>query len=110
MGVAGDCTYVANYGGTQEALKQILSDWNQASALYESTFNVALKVVALKLATVCGDTNEIPALTWNKDCTSSYTINRRLSDFSYWRDKKSADKAGLWHLMTKCKYFLLSNY
>ena len=39
---------------------------------------------------------------WNRDCSDSYTIKQRLSDFSMWRGKETSDTNGLWHLMTKC--------
>jgi hypothetical protein len=38
---------------------------------------------------------------FNVQCSSSYTINQRLSDFSSWRGSQNAD-AGLWHLMSNC--------
>jgi hypothetical protein len=41
---------------------------------------------------------------WNTACSSTYTISDRLSDFSEWRGSLGNDGAGLWHLMTQCKY------
>ena len=47
MGVAADCTYVSKYGSTANATTQILADWNQASALYKTTFNISMGIVEL---------------------------------------------------------------
>ncbi|KAG8897804.1 hypothetical protein FRB99_007917 [Tulasnella sp. 403] len=47
MGVAADCTYVSHYGGTENATTQILNNWNSASSLYKSTFNVSMGIVEL---------------------------------------------------------------
>ena len=89
---------MANYGDADKALKQILSDWNQASKLYESTFNIALGIIKVNIQTDCSRDN---GLSWNRQCSDGYSINNRLSDFSQWRGTQNAD-AGLWHLMTKC--------
>lgn len=49
MGVAADCQYVSQYGNKDNATKQILNDWNLASSLYKSTFNVSLGIVELQV-------------------------------------------------------------
>lgn len=66
MGVAADCTYVANYKTQEAATSQILNNWNSASALYKvgpkinlnfstfnsirkSTFNVSLGIAELQV-------------------------------------------------------------
>ncbi|KAL2913048.1 hypothetical protein HK105_207503 [Polyrhizophydium stewartii] len=101
MGVAADCSYIKAYGSTSKALTQILTNWNAASKVYESTFNVRLAVVKVSLQQACTPTDT--ALTWNQDCSSAYTITNRLSDFSKWRGQvQGNDDIGLWHLMTKC--------
>ncbi|KAF9298167.1 hypothetical protein BGZ88_007794 [Linnemannia elongata] len=104
MGVAADCSYVRNYGGTAGARKQIFADFNTASGIYESTFNVALGVIALNIKTDNCPATPVSGEEWNQDCSSTYTIDQRLSDFSRWRGQggRENDGAGLWHLMTKC--------
>lgn len=47
MGIAADCEYTGNYGSTQNATQQIITNLNTASALYKSTFNVSLGIVEL---------------------------------------------------------------
>ncbi|TPX38191.1 hypothetical protein SmJEL517_g00206 [Synchytrium microbalum] len=100
VGAAADCTYVAQYGGPSGALTQILADFNAASKVYENTFNISLAVVEVAIHTTCTPNNS--SLLWNQACSDAYTINNRLSDFSHWRGQKSADQAGLWHLLTNC--------
>ncbi|KAI8994261.1 Metallo-peptidase family M12B Reprolysin-like-domain-containing protein [Gaertneriomyces semiglobifer] len=100
MGTAADCTYVSAAGGKENALKQILNNWNTASAVYEETFNVSLGLIDVLLQETCTPNDE--ALKWNRECSDAYTINKRLSDFSEWRGNKEKDEAGLWHLMTRC--------
>ena len=47
MGVAADCEYSKQKGGTQNATQMILTDWNTVSLLYKSTFNVSLGIIEL---------------------------------------------------------------
>ncbi|PVU95162.1 hypothetical protein BB561_001982 [Smittium simulii] len=102
MGAAADCTYVILHGGVENARKQILSNWNQASATYERQLNIALGLIYIDVIEgLCPSTPD-PERSWNRDCSDSYRISDRLSDFSLWRGKKSNDDAGLWHLMTNC--------
>ncbi|KAG9324318.1 hypothetical protein KVV02_006564 [Mortierella alpina] len=104
IGVAADCTYVRNYGGLANARKQIFADFNTASGIYESTFNVALGIVSLQIESMNCPQDPVPGKLWNQACSANYTISNRLSDFSFWRGQgsRSKDGVGLWHLMTKC--------
>ncbi|ORX92127.1 zincin [Basidiobolus meristosporus CBS 931.73] len=102
MGVAADCAYVAYKKGIEEATKSILSNWNIASGVYESTFNIALGVVKLEVRSeVCPSTPD-STIAWNRGCSDAYNINDRLNDFTRWRGTLGEDGTGLWHLMTKC--------
>ncbi|KAG0269740.1 hypothetical protein BGZ95_001955 [Linnemannia exigua] len=104
MGVAADCTYVRSYQGAVNARKQIFADFNTASAIYESTFNVALGVITLNIVPDGCPTTPTKEAAWNRECSAGYSIDQRLNDFSSWRgqDARVKDGAGLWHLMTKC--------
>ncbi|KAG0329085.1 hypothetical protein BGZ99_003469 [Dissophora globulifera] len=104
MGVAADCTYVREYKGAAGARLQIFADFNTVSGIYESTFNVALGVIALNIVADGCPTTPVKGEEWNQDCSTTYPIDQRLSDFSFWRGQaaRSSDGAGLWHLMTKC--------
>ncbi|KAF8761959.1 Sanke disintergrin [Rhizoctonia solani] len=94
MGVAADCEYTTQAGGSQAATTRILNNWNTAIelAIQDST---------------CPTGSANPA--WNVQCTSSVTLNDRLSLFSAWRGERggasgsgAGDSAGLWHLMSGC--------
>jgi hypothetical protein len=49
MGVAADCVYTSTYGGVQNATQQIITNFNTASALYKTTFNVSLGIIELQV-------------------------------------------------------------
>ncbi|KAI7885183.1 zincin [Lichtheimia hyalospora FSU 10163] len=102
MGVVADCTYVQSYGSIRLARLQILNNWNIASAVYERTFNVSLGLIYIQMSTADCPRHPSASAAWNQKCSSFYTINDRLSDFSLWRGKRGDDGAALWHLMTKC--------
>ncbi|KAJ7771946.1 zinc metalloprotease, partial [Mycena maculata] len=101
MGVAADCVYTQKYGSHANATSQILNDWNSASSLYKSTFNVSLGIVELQIQDETCPNPVNTSFPWNTDC-STVTLNDRLSLFSQWRGEKGADAAGLWHLMSGC--------
>ncbi|KAL1916392.1 uncharacterized protein VTP21DRAFT_5583 [Calcarisporiella thermophila] len=96
LGMAADCTYVRTHTNVTEAKRQIITNINIASGVYEKSFNVSLGIILIDLRSTCGT----PA--WNQECSDDYTINSRLNDFSMWRGTRGDDGAGLWHLMTKC--------
>jgi hypothetical protein len=100
MGVAADCTYIQQHGGTAKALAQILSNFNQASVIYERTFNVQLGITRVVMKQTCYPTN--PDAVWNQQCSPDYTIAKRLSDFSKWRSEQVEDTNGLWQLVSNC--------
>jgi hypothetical protein len=49
MGVAADCMYTQKYGSHSNATRQILTNWNSASSLYKSTFNISLGIVEVQI-------------------------------------------------------------
>ncbi|KAF9426088.1 hypothetical protein BGZ94_006953 [Podila epigama] len=104
MGVAADCTYVRHYKGAAAARMQIFADFNTASGIFESTFNVALGVISLNIMPEECPTTPVKGEEWNQECNPNHPIDQRLNEFSAWRGQspRSNDGAGLWHLMTKC--------
>ncbi|KAF8640719.1 hypothetical protein AX17_000371 [Amanita inopinata Kibby_2008] len=101
MGVAADCEYVTKYGTQDDARKAILTNWNTASALYKSTFNVSLGIVELQVQSPTCPSQADSSVLWNVPCSSA-ELDNRLSIFSQWRGQKGQDGAGLWHLMSGC--------
>ncbi|KAF9259896.1 hypothetical protein L218DRAFT_907767 [Marasmius fiardii PR-910] len=103
MGVAADCVYVSKYGSPQNATQKILNDWNSASALYKSTFNISLGIVEMQVQSGTCPSQADSGAPWNIDCSGNGgDINHRLSLFSQWRGAKGSDGVGLWHLMSGC--------
>ncbi|EKM60498.1 uncharacterized protein PHACADRAFT_179757 [Phanerochaete carnosa HHB-10118-sp] len=102
MGAAADCEYTSTYGSTQNATQQIITNFNTASALYKSTFNVSLGLVELQVQDPTCPATTDPSNPWNIPCSGNATLNDRLSLFSAWRGQKGNDSAGLWHLMSGC--------
>ncbi|KAF4572473.1 hypothetical protein EYR36_006978 [Pleurotus pulmonarius] len=80
---------------------KILTDWNTASSLYKSSFNVSLGIIELQIQDPTCPTTPDASIPWNVDC-STVTLNDRLSLFSAWRGAKGDDGVGLWHLMSGC--------
>ncbi|KAF7340165.1 Zinc metalloprotease [Mycena venus] len=101
MGVAADCVYTSKYGSHANATSQILNNWNSASSLYKSTFNISLGIVELQVQDEVCPNPVNTTMPWNVDC-SNVTLNDRLSLFSQWRGDKGSDGVGLWHLMSGC--------
>ncbi|KAF8887708.1 Metallo-peptidase family M12-domain-containing protein [Infundibulicybe gibba] len=101
MGVAADCSYTLKYGGQENATKQILTDWNSASTLYKSSFNISLGIIEVQIQSPNCPATADPAIPWNTNCSAA-TLEARLSQFSQWRGAKGSDNVGLWHLMSDC--------
>ncbi|KAI8099578.1 Metallo-peptidase family M12-domain-containing protein [Halteromyces radiatus] len=101
MGAAADCTYTKYYQSDVQARMQIINDWNSASAVYERQLNIGLGLINITIMNSVCPTSVDSNNPWNRDCSDSYSISTRLSDFSQWRGN-IADQAGLWHLMTNC--------
>ncbi|CAO3599534.1 unnamed protein product [Absidia cylindrospora] len=102
MGAAADCTYTKYYQDEVKARMQIINDWNSASAVYERQLNIGLGLINITIMTSTCPSSVDSNNAWNRDCSDSYSMTTRLSDFSRWRGNIGDDGAGLWHLMTNC--------
>ena len=102
MGAAADCTYVKAYETANQARIQIINDWNSVSGLYTSSFNVGIGLINITVMDATCPSSPVSGQAWNQECSTSYSISSRLSDFSQWRGRIGDDGAGLWHLMTNC--------
>lgn len=106
-----------------------MTDFNSASSLYSSSFNISLGIVNLNVQSgACPKTaaQVDPANPWNVGCVEGeyrfllfsvcnrllilgddagggpgLSINDRLDTFSTWRGNQ-VDNAGLYHLLTNC--------
>lgn len=102
MGVALDCNYIRTYGSTAQAREQVLTVWNQISALYRSTFNISLGIVELVVQDLACPAQAVQGSEWDVSCDAGLTLDQRLSLFSQWRGNRGDDGVGLWHLMSAC--------
>ena len=101
VGIVTDCNYFAAYNDTNAIKKQIISNVNKASAIYEDTFKISL---AIRNMTIIdrGCTGTVPANTpWNVKCSDDITLSDRLNTFSKWRGELQDDNA-YWTLFTTC--------
>ncbi|RPB28084.1 hypothetical protein L211DRAFT_778588 [Terfezia boudieri ATCC MYA-4762] len=107
VGVAADCTYIAEFDSQETARSHIITQFNSASAVFESTFNITLGIKSLVIPAgegTCPGTAPSTA-AWNLPCTNSATVNDRLNLFSSWRGQadRTADGNAFWTLLTNCK-------
>eukprot|EP00834_Sanchytrium_tribonematis_P001375 NODE_33_length_36935_cov_1.609241.p15 type:complete len:295 gc:universal NODE_33_length_36935_cov_1.609241:4553-3669(-) len=97
LGASTDCTYARLLDNDQsQIVQQLISNFAQASSIYERTFNVGLGLFKVNIKMECGPGTD--SSTWNQDCSDNYDITQRLSDFSSWRATNGGNDAGLWHL------------
>ena len=99
IGVVADCSYVSKFRHMEECKNEILTQWAIASAIFEHTFNISLCILTLIILKDCSTpTSKTP---FNRECIPSYSISKRLSDFSNWRGSQDK-RAMVYHLMTGC--------
>ena len=101
IGVATDCSYTSSFASKEAARQNIISQFNQASAVYESTFNITLGLQNLTVSEPSCPGAPTAATPWNIGCNSNATITSRLNDFSGWRGKIN-DTNAYWTLLTNC--------
>ncbi|KUI57711.1 Disintegrin and metalloproteinase domain-containing protein B [Cytospora mali] len=102
IGIATDCTYMADFDGNETAVRSnIITQVNTASQVYESTFNISLGIQNLTVSPqACPSTSNSEA-PWNIGCSDSLTITDRLNLFSQWRGQHN-DTNAYWTLMSTC--------
>jgi len=101
VGIATDCTYTAQFPDKEAVRRNIITQVNSASQLYESTFNISLGIQNLTISEAeCPGTPPATA-PWNRPCSGSTTITDRLNMFSTWRGQWK-DNNAYWTLLTTC--------
>ncbi|KAH3963138.1 hypothetical protein HBI56_200790 [Parastagonospora nodorum] len=102
VGVAADCTYVQSFSRDKNQTQtNIINQINQASELFESTFNISLGLANLVVTEPDCPTTPPEATPWNQACSSSVTIQDRLNQFSQWRGTQR-DQYSHWTLLSTC--------
>lgn len=102
IGIATDCTYMADFDGNSTAVRtNIINQVNTASQLYESTFNVSLGIQNLTVSPENCPSTASSEAPWNIGCSDSVTITDRLNLFSQWRGDHN-DTNAYWTLLSTC--------
>ncbi|KAF1917097.1 Metallo-peptidase family M12-domain-containing protein [Ampelomyces quisqualis] len=102
VGVAADCTYVQSFNRDKNATQQnVIDQINQASELFESTFNISLGLANIVVTEPDCPTSQQQATPWNQACSSSIQIQDRLNQFSQWRGQQT-DNYSHWTLLSTC--------
>ncbi|KAK4991342.1 hypothetical protein LTR50_001927 [Elasticomyces elasticus] len=101
VGVATDCTYTASFNSTETARQNIITRMNQASNLYESTFNISLGLQNLTVSDASCPGTPSTVTPWNQACNPSVDIQARLNLFSAWRGTIH-DGNSHWTLLSTC--------
>jgi hypothetical protein len=102
VGVAADCTYVQSFGRDKNQTQQnIIAQINQASELFESSFNISLGLANVVVTEPDCPTSQQSSTPWNQGCSGSITIQDRLNQFSQWRGQQS-DSFSHWTLLSTC--------
>lgn len=101
VGIATDCNYWSEFNGSSQAVREnVISMVNQASQLYENTFNIALAIQNLTVMEESCPGEALDSTPWNFSCGDG-DINDRLNTFSEWRGRFE-DTNAYWTLMTAC--------
>ncbi|ROW04006.1 hypothetical protein VSDG_00785 [Cytospora chrysosperma] len=102
IGIATDCTYIADFDGNETAVRtNIINQVNTASQLYESTFNISLGIQNLTISPEGCPSTASSEAPWNIGCSDSISITDRLNLFSQWRGQHN-DTNAYWSLMSTC--------
>ncbi|KAI5462293.1 Metallo-peptidase family M12-domain-containing protein [Mariannaea sp. PMI_226] len=101
VGIATDCTYTAAFNSSETLRKNVISLVNQASRIYESTFNISLGIQNLTISDRSCPGTPPSSAPWNQACSKSVDLSSRLSLFSSWRGKFDDDNA-YWTLLSTC--------
>ncbi|KAL2759430.1 hypothetical protein ACRALDRAFT_2038295 [Sodiomyces alcalophilus JCM 7366] len=101
VGIATDCTYTASFNSTQSLRASIINLVNDASNVYEKSFNISLGIANLTISDGPCPATADDALPWNVGCSAATTISDRLVLFSKWRGEV-ADNNAFWTLFSTC--------
>ncbi|KAI9664379.1 MAG: hypothetical protein M1831_002312 [Alyxoria varia] len=101
VGVATDCTYTGTFNSTQSTRANVISQMNQASSNWESSFNISLGLQNLTISDANCPGTPPSTSRWNQRCDTGADIEERLSLFSAWRGTLG-DSNSHWTLLTDC--------
>jgi hypothetical protein len=100
VGIAVDCTYWEQNETEEDLRKHVIGMVNDASQVYESTFNIAIGIANITINKRDCPSEASESAPWNVACGKA-DMNERLSLFSGWRGQFN-DINAYWTLLTKC--------
>ncbi|KAF4551913.1 putative metallo-peptidase family M12 protein [Elsinoe fawcettii] len=101
VGVAVDCAYRASFDSEEAMRQNLISVVNQASNLYERTFNISLGLQNITTSAPECPASPPASTPWNRGCSDDFDIQDRLNTFSQWRGSQS-DNNAYWTLFSTC--------
>lgn len=101
IGVATDCSYTGTFNSSESAHKNVITQINSASNVYEKTFNITLGLRNLTVSDASCPGTAPAATPWNIGCAGNTSITDRLNTFSEWRGERN-DSNAYWTLLTNC--------
>ncbi|CAF9927083.1 MAG: hypothetical protein HETSPECPRED_006501 [Heterodermia speciosa] len=101
IGVVTDCSYTGTFESKENASKNVITQINTASNLYERSFSITLGLQNLTVTDAACPGVAPPATQWNIGCAGNTTITDRLNFFSEWRGERN-DSNAYWTLLTNC--------
>lgn len=99
VGVATDCSYTSSFKSLDDVRANVITQFNTASELYQSSFNITLGLRNLTVSDAQCPGTPPAAAPWNIGCPSSTTIEDRLNLFSVWRGQRG-DNNAYWTLLS----------
>ena len=101
VGIATDCTYRSKFDSDAALRQSVISMVNQASEVYENTFQISLAIHDLVINDKECPGTPAEGSKWNVACGNGTDIGTRLSLFSEWRGEQK-DSNAYWSLLTTC--------
>ncbi|KAF5023950.1 hypothetical protein F66182_3988 [Fusarium sp. NRRL 66182] len=101
LGIATDCGYTAVFNSSQALRRSVIRMVNEASEVYESTFNISLGIQNLTISDGSCPGSPSETAPWNQRCSSSVDLSDRLNLFSRWRGQFE-DTNAYWTLLSTC--------
>lgn len=101
VGIATDCNYWGEFDGEEDLRRHVIGLVNQASEVYETTFNISLGIANLTIIDSECPSSTQDSAPWNVPCGNGVDISDRLNRFSEWRGRFE-DNNAYWTLLTTC--------
>ncbi|KAF4955573.1 hypothetical protein FSARC_11821 [Fusarium sarcochroum] len=101
LGIATDCGYTAKFNSSEALRKSVIRMVNDASEVYEKTFNITLGIQNLTISDESCPGSPSDSAAWNQKCSDSVDLSERLNLFSSWRGQ-SEDTNAYWTLLSTC--------